>query len=99
MRARKLPPVHPGLVLQDEFLAPLGISQAGLARNITVPPKRINDVVKGRRGITGDIALRLARYFGVSAQFWMNLQTRYDLDVAQDALKGRLKKEVRIHAA
>ena len=88
MRARKLPPVHPGLVLQDEFLTPLGISQAGLARNITVPPKRINDVVKGRRGITGDIALRLARYFGVSAQFWMNLQTRYDLDVAQDARKA-----------
>ncbi len=85
MRARKLPPVHPGPVLQEEFLTPLGIRQATLAKDISVPPKRINDIVKGRRGITAEIALRLARYFGVSAQFWMNLQTRNDLDVAQDA--------------
>ncbi len=95
----KLPPVHPGEILKDEFLAPLGISQYRLAKDIGVPPRRINEIVKGRRAITADTALRLSRYFGLSAQFWMNLQTRYELDTTEDTLKGRLKKEVRVHAA
>ena len=99
MAARRLPPVHPGEILKDEFLAPLGISQYRLAKDIGVPPRRINEIVKGRRAITADTALRLSRFFGLSAQFWMNLQTRYELDTTEDALKGRLKKEVRVRAA
>ena len=99
MAARRLPPVHPGEILKDEFLAPLGISQYRLAKDIGVPPRRINEIVKGRRAITADTALRLSRFFGLSAQFWMNLQTRYELDTTEDMLKGRLKKEVRVHAA
>ncbi len=99
MAAKRLPPVHPGEILKDEFLAPLGISQYRLAKDIGVPPRRINEIVKGRRAITADTALRLSRYFGLSAQFWMNLQTRYELDTTEDTLKGRLKKEVRVRAA
>lgn len=99
MAARRLPPVHPGEILRDEFLAPLGISQYRLAKDIGVPPRRINEIVKGRRAITADTALRLSRFFGLSAQFWMNLQTRYELDTTEDTLKGRLTKEVRVHAA
>lgn len=99
MAARRLPPIHPGEILKDEFLAPLGISQYRLAKDIGVPPRRINEIVKGRRAITADTALRLSRYFGLSAQFWMNLQTRYELDTTEDTLKGRLKKEVRVRAA
>lgn len=99
MAAKKLPPVHPGEILKDEFLAPLGISQYRLAKDMGVPPRRINEIVKGRRAITADTALRLSRYFGLSAQFWMNLQTRYELDTTEDTLKGRLKKEVRVRAA
>ncbi len=99
MAAKRLSPVHPGEILMDEFLAPLGISQYRLAKDIGVPPRRINEIVKGRRAITADSALRLSRYFGLSAQFWMNLQTRYELDTTEDTLKGRLKKEVRVRAA
>ncbi len=99
MAARRLPAVHPGEILKDEFLAPLGISQYRLAKDIGVPPRRINEIVKGRRAITADTALRLSRYFGLSAQFWMNLQTCYELDTTEDTLKGRLKKEVRVRAA
>ncbi len=99
MATRNLPLIHPGEILRDEFLAPKGISQYRLAKDISVPAKRINEIVKGRRAITADTALRLARYFGTSAQFWMNLQSRYELDAAADALEGRLNKEVRPHAA
>ena len=96
---RRLPPIHPGRILHEEFLQPLGVSQNRLARQISVPPKRINDIVHGRRAITADTALRLARHFGTSPQFWMNLQTHFDLEVAEDSLRGRLNKEVRPRAA
>lgn len=88
------PPLHPGEVLLEEFLAPMGISQYRLAKDINVPPRRINEIVHGKRGVTADTALRLARYFGNSARFWLNLQTQYDLDVGQERLGQRLDEEV-----
>ncbi len=94
----RLDPVHPGEVLLEEFLKPMGLSQNRLALAIGVHPRRINEIVLKRRGITADTALRLARYFGMSARFWMGLQVDYDLDVAEDELAGRLKKEVRVRA-
>ena len=90
----KLPPVHPGEVLFEEFLEPMGISQYRLAKDIRVPPRRINEIVLHKRGITADTALRLGRYFGTSEQFWLNLQAEYDLDVARDRLGDRLDTEV-----
>jgi antitoxin HigA-1 len=93
-KATKLSPVHPGEVLLEEFLKPMGISQYRLARDISVPPRRINEVVLHKRGITADTALRLARYFGTSEQFWLNLQTEFDLDLERDRLGGRLAAEV-----
>lgn len=92
---RKLRPIHPGEVLVEEFLKPLGISQNRLAREIGVPVPRVNQICLSRRAITADTALRLGRYFGVSPQFWMNLQVRYDLDTQKDALGDRLSTEVR----
>jgi len=95
MTRKVLPPVHPGEVLLEEFMKPLGISQNQLARDLKVPPRRINEIVHGRRGITIDTALRLARHFGTSAEFWINLQTHYELEVAEDnKLMERVKKEV-----
>jgi len=91
----KLHPVHPGEVLLEEFLKPLGMSQSRLALDIGVHPRRINEIVLGKRSITADTALRLARYFGNSPQFWLGLQMDYDLDVAEDLLGNRLEKEVR----
>jgi addiction module HigA family antidote len=93
----KLHPVHPGEVLQEEFLKPMGLSQNRLALDIGVPARRINEIVLGKRGITADTALRLARYFGTSAQFWLGLQMDYELDVAEDKLASRVKREVRIY--
>jgi addiction module HigA family antidote len=90
-----LPPIHPGEILLEEFLEPMGISQYRLAKDISVPPRRINEIVHGRRAITADTALRLSRYFGLSERFWLNLQTRYDLEVEKDKLKGRLSQEVK----
>ena len=90
----RLPPVHPGTVLLEDFLKPMGLSQYRLAKAISVPAQRIHDLVHGRRALTADTALRLARFFGMEAQFWMNLQARYDLDCAEDALAGRLDSEV-----
>ena len=90
----KLNPVHPGEVLLEEFIKPMNISQHRLAIEIGVDPRRINEIVLGGRGITADTALRLARYFGVSAQFWLGLQAEYDLDVAMDKLGDRLEHEV-----
>ena len=94
MAPKKLPPVHPGEILLEEFLEPMGISQYRLAKDISVPPRRINEIVHGLRGITADTALRLARYFGSSERFWLNLQTRYALEVEKNRLGNRLEKEV-----
>ena len=88
-----LPPVHPGEVLLEEFLRPLELSQYRLAKDINVPPRRINEIVHGKRAITADTALRLARYFGTSPRFWLNLQAQYDLDVHSDLLGDRLERE------
>ena len=94
MKNEKLTPIHPGEILREEFLEPMGISQYRLAKDISVPPRRINEIVHGKRSITADTALRLGRFFGMSAQFWLNLQTRYDLEVTEDLLEDRLVKEV-----
>lgn len=92
---KKLNPIHPGEVLLEEFLKPMGISQNRLALNIGVPPRRINEIVLGKRGITADTALRLAKFFGISAEFWLGLQSQYDLDVTAEELGRRLEQEVR----
>ena len=94
MTQKKLSPIHPGEILEEEFLKPMGISQYRLAKDISVPPRRINEIVHGKRSITADTALRLGKFFGISAQFWLNLQTRYDLEVTEDLLSDRLDKEV-----
>jgi addiction module HigA family antidote len=94
MAIKKLNPVHPGEFLQKEFLEPMGLSQNRLALALGVPARRINEIVLGKRGITADTALRLARYFKMSPQFWLGLQMDYELDMAEDALEGRLKKEI-----
>ena len=95
----KLPPVHPGEVLLEEFLEPMGLSQYRLAKDISVPPRRINEIVHGKRTVTADTALRLARYFGTTARFWLNLQAQYDLDIETDRLGDRLDQEVAAHAS
>jgi len=95
---KKLHPVHPGEVLLEEFLKPIGISQNRLALNIGVSPRRINEIVLGKRGITADTALRLAKFFGTSAEFWLGLQLQYDLDVTAEELAERLNQEVRAYA-
>jgi len=92
---RKIAPIHPGKILLEEFLGPMGISQYRLAKDISVPPRRINEIVHGNRSITADTALRLARFFGMTEQFWMNLQTRYDLELEKDRLGSRLTTEVK----
>lgn len=92
--ATKMPPVHPGEILLKEYLEPLGISQYRLAKDISVPPRRINEIVHGDRSITADTGLRLARYFGTSERFWLNLQARYDLETAKERLGDRLEAEV-----
>jgi antitoxin HigA-1 len=98
MKTKKLAPVHPGEVLLEEFLKPMGLSQNKLALNIGVPARRINEIVLEKRKITADTALRLARFFGMSSEFWIGLQSQYDLDVTADALGERLEKEVRIYS-
>ena len=94
MARKKLPLVHPGEILLEEFLGPLGISQYRLAKDLCVPPRRINEIVRGQRAITADTALRLARYFQTTERFWLNLQTRYDLELEKDRLGDRLDTEV-----
>jgi antitoxin HigA-1 len=96
MPRQKLPPVHPGEVLLEEFLNPLGLSQYRLAKGVSVPPRRINEIVRGSRAVSADTALRLARYFGTSERFWLNLQARYDLEVQRDRLGRRLEREVAV---
>ncbi|HUP21021.1 MAG TPA: HigA family addiction module antitoxin [Gemmatimonadota bacterium] len=95
---RDIEPIHPGEILMEEFLEPMEISQYRVAKDIGVPPIRINEVVHGKRAVTADTALRLARYFGTSERFWINLQVRYDLEVAKDRLGGRLEREVKVRA-
>ena len=95
----KMKPIHPGEVLREEFLKPMGITQYRLALDIHVQATRINQIVRGKSGISADTALRLGRYFQVSPQFWLNLQARYDLEVAMNRINGRLEKEVAVHAA
>jgi len=95
---KRAPPIHPGEVLLEEYLEPLGLSQYRLAKEISVPPRRINEIVHGKRSISADTALRLARYFGTSERFWLNLQTQYDLEVEKDRLAGRLEVEVAVHS-
>jgi addiction module HigA family antidote len=90
----KLPPIHPGEMLLEEFLKPMGISQYRLAKDLNVPPPRINEIVHGTRAISADTALRLARYFAMSERFWLNLQAQYDLDIERDRLGERLEREV-----
>lgn len=97
MGSRKLQPIHPGEVLLEEFLRPLGVSQYRLAKDIKVSPRRINEIVHGKRSITADTALRLARFFGTSERFWMNLQVRHDLEVEKDRLAGVLEHEVLVY--
>jgi len=96
MAAKLLPPAHPGETLLEDFLKPLGLSQYRLAQGLSVPPRRINEIVLGKRAISADTALRLARFFGTSERFWLNLQTAYDLDVEKDRLRTRLTKEVKV---
>ncbi len=98
MADEKLHPIHPGEVLLEEFLRPMGLSQNRLGLDIGVHPRRINEIVLGKRGVTADTALRLGRYFGTSPQFWMGLQTDYELDIAVETLGSRLEQEVHISA-
>ena len=98
MKTKKLDPIHAGEILNEEFLKPMKISQYRLAKDISVPARRINEIVHGTRAITADTALRLGRYFGISAQFWLNLQSHYDLAVQEERIGGRLATEVRVFA-
>jgi antitoxin HigA-1 len=96
MKDRTMEPIHPGEILFEEFLKPLHITQYRLAKDINVPARRINEIVHGKRAITADTALRLSRYFSLSERFWLNLQSRYDLETEKEKLNGRIEEEVRI---
>ena len=98
MNKKKMPPLHPGEILFEEFLKPMGLSQNRMALDIRVPARRINEIVQGKRRITADTALRLAKYFNMSAKFWLGLQTDYDLDVAEDNVADRLDKEIQVYS-
>jgi len=98
-RRKSIPPIHPGEILHEEFLVPLGITQYRLAKDTSVPPRRINEIVRGQRAVSADTALRLARYFGTSERFWINLQAHYDLETEKDRLGRRLEQEVRVFTA
>ncbi len=99
MAKKILDPIHPGEILMEEFLKPMGISQYRLAKDINVPARRINEIVQGKRSITPDTALRLSRFFGLSERFWINLQARYDLEIEKDRLKNRLDAEVHVYTS
>lgn len=96
MSRKKMAPLHPGEILEKDFLKPLGLTQYRLSKGLGVPPRRINEIVHGKRGITADTALRLARFWGNTPRFWLNLQTGYDLDVETDRLSARLRREVEV---
>ena len=98
MTVTRFPPIHPGEILLEEFLQPMHLSQYRLAKDIGVPARRINEIVHGKRAISADTALRLSRYFGLSERFWLNLQSRYALEMAKDRLGERLECEVRVYA-
>ncbi len=98
MKKRIIEPIHPGEILMEEFLKPLKVSQYRLAKDTSVDPRRINEIVMGKRSITADTALRLSRYFGSTEGFWLNLQARYDLETRREQLGGRLEQEVRVLA-
>ena len=98
MKMKKLPLIHPGEILNQEFLKPLSLTQYRIAKDIGVSARRINEIVHGKRGISADTALRLGRYFGTSSEFWMNLQMRFDLETESDRLNGRLLREIRVFA-
>ena len=98
-KTKTMPPIHPGETLREDFLKPLGLTANRLAIELQVPVTRVNDIVRGRRAITADTALRLARYFGTSPQFWMNLQTNYDLELAQDERGMEIADRIRPHRA
>lgn len=97
MSNKRLSPIHPGEILRTEFLEPMGMSQYRLAKSISVPARRINEIVHGKRAISADTALRLSRFFGMTDQFWMNLQSRYDLEIEKDRLGSRLDQEVELY--
>lgn len=97
--AKRKPPIHPGIILFEEFLEPLKITQYRLAKDISVPPRRINEIVHGKRAITADTSLRLSRYFKTSPEFWMNLQSYYDLEIQSSKLEKKLEKEVLVSCA
>ena len=99
MAKKMMDPIHPGEILMEEFLQPLAVSQYRLAKDISVPPRRINEIVHGKRSITADTALRLARFFGTTERFWLNLQVRYDLEVEKDRLSGVLERDVTVFQA
>ena len=99
MATKAMPPIHPGEILLSEFLEPFAISQYRLAKGISVPPRRINEIVHGKRAISADTALRLARFFGTSDRFWLNLQSRYDLEVERERLGPALEAEVEVLAS
>lgn len=92
---KKLSPIHPGEILEEDFLHEMGISQSKLARDINVPQRRINEICLGKRAVTPDTALRLSAYFGTTAEFWVNLQTRYDLELAKDELEPQIRRQIR----
>ncbi len=98
MKTKKMAPIHPGEVLMDEFLKPMNITQYRLAKDIHVPARRINEIVHGNRAVSADTSLRLARYFGLSPQFWLNLQASYDLETEIDRIGSRIDREVRQRA-
>ncbi len=97
MKNGDMVPLHPGTILLEEFLQPMNLSQYRLAKDTSVPARRINEIVHGKRSITADTALRLGKFFNMTPQFWMNLQSRYDLEVAEDNLSGRLEDEVHVY--
>ena len=99
MKNVDMAPIHPGIILIEEFLLPMSISQYRLAKDISVPARRINEIVHGKRSIAADTALRLGKFFNMTPQFWMNLQSRYDLEIAEDKLIGRLENEVHVYQA
>jgi len=96
MKKEKMAPIHPGEILQEDFLIPMGISQYRLAKDISVPPRRINEIVHGKRAVSADTALRLSKYFGTSERFWLNIQAKFDLEVEKDKLGDRLEHEVHV---
>jgi addiction module HigA family antidote len=99
MAKKTMDPIHPGEILMEEFLEPLGVSQYRLAKDISVSPRRINEIVHGKRSITADTALRLAKFFGTTERFWLNLQVRYDLEIEKDRLSGVLERDVAVFQA